>query len=88
MTSLASSDPPAMRRGLVRFPPRRELPPGVTIPKLPFLGRTWYERGFFYWCRRVAMVFMLAVAVAVYAGIIFGVMSAGGPAARPVTWPS
>jgi hypothetical protein len=68
------------RHGLTRFPPRSELPPGVTIAKLPFLGRTWYERGFFYWCRRVGAVGVLAVAVAIYAAIIFGVMSAAGPA--------
>jgi len=69
-----------MRRGLVRFPPRRELPSGVTIPKVPFLGRTWYERGFFYWCRRVAGVIVCVTLVAVYLGIIAGVVSAAGPA--------
>jgi hypothetical protein len=68
------------RHGLARFPPRRELPADVTIAKLPLLGRTWYERGFWYWCRRSGGVIVFAVAAAVYAGIIFGVMSAAGPA--------
>lgn len=66
-------------RGLVRFPPRNELPPGVRIIKLPFLGRTWYERGFWYWCRRVMGVILFVITLAIYLGIIVGVMNAAGP---------
>jgi hypothetical protein len=83
MTSLASSDLPMTRHGVTRFPPRRELPPGVTIAKVPFLGRTWYERGFWYWCRRAAGVFVFTVTLAIYLGIIAGVVSAAGPAGSP-----
>ena len=83
MTSLASSEPLAMRRGPARFPPRNELPPGVTIAKVPFLGRAWYERGFLYWCRRVAGVIVCVMLVTVYLGIIAGVVSAAGPAGSP-----
>lgn len=28
-----------------RFPPRDQLPPGVTVDRLRGLGTTWYERG-------------------------------------------
>jgi hypothetical protein len=55
-----------------------ETPPGVTIVKLPILGRTWYERGFWYWCRRVGAALLLAVMVAVYAAIITGVLNLFG----------
>lgn len=65
------------------FPPRNELPPDVTIIRLPFLGRTWYERGFWYWCRRTWGVTLLLITVAIYAGIIAGVMNAAGPPGSP-----
>jgi hypothetical protein len=83
MTSSTSSDPYTIRRGIVRFPPRRELPPGVTITKLPFLGKTWYERGFWYWCRRVGGVILFIITLAIYVGIIVGVMNAAGPPGSP-----
>jgi hypothetical protein len=59
-------------------PRRAELPPGVTVRKLPVVGRTWYERGFGYWARRAGAVLLLCVAVAVYATIIAGVVLAAG----------
>lgn len=83
MTSFTSSDPFTLRRGILRFPPRSELPRGVTIAKLPFLGRTWYERGFWYWCRRVYGVILLLLTLAIYVGIIIGVMNAAGPPGSP-----
>jgi len=62
----------------VSFPRRSELPPGVTVRKLPVVGRSWYERGFVYWSRRAGAVLLLCVAVAVYATIIAGVVLAAG----------
>jgi hypothetical protein len=67
----------------VRFPPRAELPPGVTIPRLPIVGRTWYERGFAYWVRRAWSVLVLCVAVAVYATFIGAAMLAAGRPGSP-----
>jgi hypothetical protein len=46
---------------------------------VPALGTSWYERGFSYWARRAGAVLLLCVAVAIYAAIIAGVMSAAGP---------
>lgn len=83
MTSSTSSDLGPAQGGLVRFPPRSELPPDVLILKLPFLGRTWYKRGVGYWCRRALGVFLLLVTLAIYAGIVFGVMNAAGTAGSP-----
>lgn len=71
------------RHGLVRFPPRNGLPPDVTIIKLPFLGRTWYERGFWYWCRRIWGAVLLVITLAIYIGIIVGVINAAGPPGSP-----
>lgn len=79
MTSSTSSDLPTSLRGLARFPPRDKLPPDVVILKLPFLGRTWYERGFWYWCRRALGIFLFVITLAIYVGIIVGVMNAAGP---------
>jgi hypothetical protein len=83
MTSSTSSNPDTTRRGIARFPPRSELPPDMTIIRLPFLGRTWYERSFWYWCRRIWGVILLIITVAIYAGIITGVMNAAGPPGSP-----
>lgn len=83
MTSSTSSDLPTTRRGLVRFPPRNELPPDALIIKLPFLGRTWYKRGVGYWCRRVLGVILLLITLATYVGVIVGVMNAAGPPGSP-----
>jgi hypothetical protein len=35
------------------LPPRHTLPRDVTVPVLPGLGLTWYDRGAKYWRRRV-----------------------------------
>lgn len=63
----------------IQFPPRSELPPGVLIPRVPALGTSWYERGFWYWARRAGTVLLLCVGVAIYAAIIAGVITAAGP---------
>jgi hypothetical protein len=67
----------------IRFPPRAELPPGLTIAKLPGVGRTWYRRGFGYWCRRAGGVLLLGVAVTMYVLIIAGVVLAAGRPGSP-----
>jgi hypothetical protein len=67
----------------IRFPPRAELPPGVTIARLPGVGRSWYRRGFVYWCRRVGNVLLLGGAVTVYVLIIAGVVLAAGRPGSP-----
>jgi hypothetical protein len=68
------------RYQVVRFPPRAQLPPGVTITKLPVVGRTWYKRGVAYWARRVGCVLVLCAGVAVGATFIGeGMLAAGRP---------
>jgi hypothetical protein len=65
---------------IVKFPPRAQLPPGVTIEKLPMVGRTWYKRGVAYWARRAGCVLVLLVGVAM--GVTFvgaGMLAAGRP---------
>jgi hypothetical protein len=63
-----------------RFPPRAQLPPGVTITKLPIVGRTWYKRGLAYWARRAGCVLVLLAGAAVYATFIgAAVLAAGRP---------
>lgn len=66
-----------------RFPPRNQLPSDIEIPKLQALGTTWYERGFWYWCRRVGAVFLLGITIAIYVAIIYGVVTAAGPPGSP-----
>jgi hypothetical protein len=64
----------------IKFPPRAELPPGITIVKLPGVGRTWYARGFAYWSRRIGGIFLLAGAATMYILILGGAVLA---VARP-----
>jgi hypothetical protein len=71
------------RYQVARFPPRAQLPPGVTITKLPMIGRTWYKRGVAYWARRAGCVLVLLVGVAVYATFIGAVMLAAGRPGSP-----
>jgi hypothetical protein len=44
----------------------------VEIPKLPKLGRTWYERGTLYWLCRVRTTVFLLVFMALYCLFTFG----------------
>lgn len=64
----------------MRFPRRAELPPGTVIQRVPALGTSWYERRFSYWSRRAGAILLLIAAVAIYAVIISGPISAAGPA--------
>ena len=54
-----------------RFPPRSQLPRGITVPKIPWVGTTWYERGVRYWVLRLALTVFAAVFLALYTGILF-----------------
>lgn len=83
MTSKTSSDPLARRGEHARFPPRAQLPPGVMIPRLPAVGTTWYERGFAYWVRRVAVTVLLAAILAAWTALIGAFVRASGPAGSP-----
>lgn len=67
----------------IMFPPRAQLPPGVTITRLPGVGTTWYERGFVYWCRRTGGVLLLCGAVAFYTTLIADVMLIVGRPGSP-----
>jgi hypothetical protein len=60
----------------VRLPPRSELPRGITVERVPLLGTTWYERGFRYWLRRVAMVVVSAGVLALVAALLWGFFGA------------
>jgi hypothetical protein len=62
---------------------RAELPPGVTITKLPIVGRTWYKRGIAYWARRAGCVLVLLAGAAVYATFIGAAMLAAGRPGSP-----
>jgi hypothetical protein len=76
MTSSTSSDPHTTRRGIVRFPPRAELPHDVTVPRLPLLGTSWYERGLLYWIRRIGICAVLALGLVAYLAMVEGAMQA------------
>jgi hypothetical protein len=60
----------------VRFPPRSGLPRGITVERVPLLGTTWYERGFRYWLRRVLMVVVSALILALVAALLWGFFGA------------
>ena len=60
----------------VRFPPRAALPRGITVERVPLLGTTWYERGFRYWLRRVLMVVVSALILALVAALLWGFFGA------------
>lgn len=80
MTSSEPGSPGPRTHEPVRFPPRAELPPGVVIQRIPALGTSWYERGIWYWARRIAGVLLLIVALAIYIAILSGVVHAAGSA--------
>jgi hypothetical protein len=82
MTS-THSDRDTTPRDRARFPPRDRLPSGVLVTRLPWLGTTWYERRFAYWCRRAGAVVLLAIAVVVYVLIIAGIVRLAGPPGSP-----
>ncbi|HEY3608231.1 MAG TPA: hypothetical protein VGL06_12065 [Pseudonocardiaceae bacterium] len=60
----------------VRFPPRSALPRGIAVERVPLLGTTWYERGFRYWLRRVLLVVVSALILALVAALLRGFFGA------------
>lgn len=59
----------------MRFPPRSELPAGVTVKPLPMLGTSWYERDFMYWTRRLGIGLLFAAIAVVYVLMIQAAIS-------------
>jgi uncharacterized membrane protein YhaH (DUF805 family) len=62
----------------VRWPPRDQLPAGITVKSIRVLGTTWYERGAAYWLRRAWMAVCFAIGAALEAVIILGIADAAG----------
>lgn len=60
--------------GSWRPPPRNQLPPGLTIEKVPPLGTSWYERGLSYWLRRAGILLVFAALAAFMIAIIVVVL--------------
>jgi hypothetical protein len=71
----ASSEP-------FRWPPRDQLPPGITVKSIPVIGKTWYERGAAYWFRRAWMALLFAIADALVVVIILAFADAAGNGRR------
>jgi hypothetical protein len=83
VTSSTSSEDPGAPLATRRFPPRDQLPPGVTVEFLRGLGTTWYERGFSYWARRIGVMIGLAAIVALWTVIVGAIIHHAGPAGSP-----
>lgn len=81
MTSKTSSTSDQLTANLhrMRFPPRSELPPYVTIESLPLVGTSWYERGFIYWVRRLGIGVIFAMVAFAYPAMILGALDAISP---------
>jgi hypothetical protein len=65
-----------------RWPPRDQLPPGITVKPIPVIGTTWYERGAAYWLRRAWMALLFAIADALVVVIVFAFADAAGNGRR------
>ena len=72
--AVAESAPPEQ----FRWPPRDELPTGITVRSIPILGTTWYERGVAYWLRRAGMAALFAIADGLVVVIILAFADAAG----------
>jgi hypothetical protein len=83
MTSSTSSEDSEAQPATRRFPPRDQLPPGVTVERLRGLGTTWYERGFSYWMRRAGTTIGVAALVALWTVIVGAIVHHTGPAGSP-----
>jgi hypothetical protein len=57
------------------LPPRTALPRDITIPVLPTLGDTWYDRGPRYWMRRVGQLLLWVVLLALLGSFDYGLFS-------------
>jgi hypothetical protein len=63
--------------GPAGLPPRRELPRDVTVPVLPGLGTTWYDRrGAGYWGRRAGLALLWLFLTAVVTLIVVAILDA------------
>lgn len=60
----------------IRFPPRSQLPRSIEIRNVPLLGTTWYERGVRYWLRRLGIVLLCLLILALVAAILWGFFGA------------
>ena len=59
------------------LPPRRDLPRDVTVPVLPGLGLTWYDRrGAGYWGRRAGLSLLWLFLTAVVTLIVVAILDA------------
>lgn len=67
----------------IKLPPRESIPPDVTVPSIPWIGTTWYERGLPYWMRRVAMVIFALLILAAWTAMIGTFVRSSGPAGSP-----
>lgn len=84
MTSNTSSPNHSITRPAAkRFPPRDQLPQGITIEPLKGLGTTWYERGVSYWLLRVCLTLVITAMVALLTVIVGAVIHQVGPAGSP-----
>jgi hypothetical protein len=52
------------------------LPRTIEIEKLAGLGTTWYERGFGYWVRRVVLVLVWLLVLALVGSLLWGFFGA------------
>jgi hypothetical protein len=83
MTSKASSDNSTTRTAARQFPPRAQLPPGVSVESLPGFGTTWYDRGASYWILRAGIAIFTAALVALWTFIVGAVVHSSGPTGSP-----
>lgn len=64
------------------WPPRDQLPPGITVKSIRVLGTTWYERGTAYWTRRAGMALLFVIAAAIAVVLILAFADAAGNGRR------
>jgi len=65
-----------------RWPPRDQLPSGITVKSIPVIGTTWYERGAAYWFRRAWMALLFTIADTLVVVIILAFADAAGNGRR------
>jgi hypothetical protein len=64
--------------GSLRWPPREQLPPGMTIEPLTMLSTSWYERGGGYWVRRVLVLLLWIFVMFLMSAIVVGIADGAG----------
>ena len=65
-----------MSTGRAGLPPRHELPRDVTVPVLPGLGLTWYDRQSGYWARRAGLALLWLFLTALVTLIVIAILNA------------